>query len=77
MTDPHLLELHSALQDDATGKRRTEVLARLRALHNDCLFAQRALCDRETFKRLEASTLAVSAAMRIIESIPNSGKSRN
>ncbi|WP_048439633.1 hypothetical protein [Caenimonas sp. SL110] len=77
MNDPHLLELHSELQDDATGKRRTEVLAQLRELHNGCLTAQRALCDREVFKRLEASTLAVSAAIRIIETLPQSGNGRN
>lgn len=70
MNDPHLLDLHAQLQGDSTGQRRAELLARLRDLHNGCLTAQRALCDRETFKRLEASTLAVSAAIRIIETLP-------
>ena len=77
MNDPHLLDLHSELQNDSTGKRRTELLGHLRELHNGCLTAQRALCDREVFKRLEASTLAVSAAIKIIEKLPDSGNSRN
>lgn len=60
-------DLHTQLQNDTAGTRRDELLARLQGMQNECLAAQQKLNDRETWKRIEASSAAVEAAIRIVQ----------
>ena len=65
-----LVDLESQLRNDTTGARSAEVLDRLRALRDNCQAARRQLCDKTTYRRLEAATIAVNAAIRVIEALP-------
>lgn len=58
------------LQADDNGTLRPQVLARLQAMRENCQAAKRQLCDRETYRRVEAANVAVNAAIRIIETLP-------
>jgi hypothetical protein len=69
MNDAHLPDVHSQLRNDPSGARRAELQARLRALRDSCLAAKRELCDREAYGRLQAASVAVSAAIRIVEAL--------
>jgi hypothetical protein len=71
------LDLHGELQNDVTGNRRTGLLARLRALNENCQAAKRQLHDREAFRRLQAASVAVSAAIQIVEKLPKSRAAGN
>lgn len=70
MNDAHLLDLHSELQNDMSGARRAELLARLRGLREKCVAAKRELCARDAFSRLDAACVALAAAIRIVENLP-------
>lgn len=70
MDDAHLLDLHSELRNDVSGELRADLLARLRGLRDNCLAARRELCDRDAFSRLDAACVAVKAAIRIVEHLP-------
>jgi hypothetical protein len=66
----HLLDLESELLTDESGERRRNVLAQLQSLREDCQAAKRQLCDKDTYRRLEAANVAVNAAIRIVETLP-------
>jgi hypothetical protein len=70
MNDAHLLDLHAELQNDMTGQRRAALLARLNGLKNECLDGKRQLQDRESYRRTQAASTAVNAAIRIVETLP-------
>jgi hypothetical protein len=77
MNDGNLLDLHSELQNDAKGERRAGLLARLRALHNECQVAKRQPTDRESYRQLQAAGTAVAAAIRIVETLPQTRRGGN
>ena len=70
-------DVQADLMDDPTGQRRAAMVARLKGLHVDCLAAKRKPCDRKTFDQLEASTTALAAAIRIVETLPPQQGGRN
>jgi len=70
MSEVQAPDLLAELQNDASGERRAQVLARLGRLHEDCLAAQRGLSDRDGYRRLQAAGVAVKAAIRIVETLP-------
>ncbi|HVZ45050.1 MAG TPA: hypothetical protein VHA82_14665 [Ramlibacter sp.] len=65
-----LTDLHAGLLEDTTGERREALLAKLRGMLDACLAAKRQLCDRDTYRRLQATGVAVGAAIRIVETLP-------
>lgn len=73
MTDAHLLDLHSKLRNDASGECRAELLVRLQGLRDNCLAARRELCDRNAYARLQAASVALNAAIRVMENLPHGG----
>jgi hypothetical protein len=77
MNSADSIDLDAELQDDPSGARRQEVLARLRALQGDCQAAKRQLSDREGYRNLQAASIAVSASIRIIESMPQQPRDGN
>jgi hypothetical protein len=66
----HSPDLQAELLNDDSGRRREDLLAHLRGLHQACLAAQRQLSDRDTYQRLVAASNAVSGAIRIVETLP-------
>jgi hypothetical protein len=76
-TETHLLDLHTDLQDDPTGTRRAQVLERLHALARQCVDARRQPAERDAYSRLQAATVAVNAAIRIVEKLPKPGAGGN
>ncbi|MBC7601246.1 MAG: hypothetical protein H7255_01110 [Ramlibacter sp.] len=77
MNEPQLLDLQTQLQNDRTGTRRTGLLTQLRTLHAGCMATQRQPNDAETFTRLKAAGTALSAAIRIVETLPQAQDTRN
>lgn len=67
MNDTTNSDLYAELQQDTSGKRRDELLARLQILQDTCKAARQKLNDRETFQRIEASAAAVTAAIKIVK----------
>lgn len=70
MTPTDIAGLQARLQEDTTGEVRSAVLAHLRVLQAACADASRQLSDRETYKRVQAAGVAVNAALRIVEMLP-------
>jgi hypothetical protein len=70
MKDEHLLDLHAELQNDMSGQRRTALLARLNGLKEQCVTSKRELQDRESYRRTQAANTALNAAIRIVETLP-------
>ena len=77
-TNPtHQLDLHTELQNDTTGARRAEVLALLQARRDECIARRRQPADRDAYTRLQAATVALNAAIRIVEKVPQDGSGGN
>lgn len=70
MNEATVSNLEAELRDDESGARRVLLLSQLNALRAECQAAKRQLCDRETFRRIDSSNIAVNAAIRIIETLP-------
>jgi hypothetical protein len=70
MSQQHVTDLHAELQNDETGARRADLLVRLRGLQENCQAAKRQLLDRDAYARVKAATVAVTAAIRIVEKLP-------
>ena len=67
MNPDNLMDLHVRLRGDETGEQRSDLLARLRRLSDECAAAKRQLLDRESYRRVQAAGTAVAAAIRIVE----------
>jgi hypothetical protein len=70
MNESHPLDLHSELQNDTSGARRADLLAQLRGLQEKCMAAKRQLSDREAYHGIQAAAIAVNAAIKIVETLP-------
>lgn len=66
MNDEASSDLYAELQADTSGKRRDDLLRRLQNMQDTCQAARQKLNDRETFQLIEASSAAVTAAIRIV-----------
>lgn len=67
MNDTTDSDLYAELQQDTSGKRRDELLARLQTMHDTCQVTRQKLNDRETYQCIEASGAAVAAAIKIVK----------
>jgi len=62
-----LVDLEQALKDDVRGPHRAALVARLTRMREACATARRNLHDKETFRRIEAASAAVDAAITAID----------
>jgi hypothetical protein len=72
MNETPSTDVIAEILDDPSGRRRAALVTRLQGLHDDCVVAKRKPSDGRTYERLQASGVALSAAIRILETLPAS-----
>jgi hypothetical protein len=63
-------DLGQLLKVDPKGEHRASLVARLTDMQAACATARRSLSDRESFRKLQAASAAVEAAIAVVELIP-------
>jgi hypothetical protein len=66
-------EMDARLRDDPDGEYRAGLMSRLRRMRDACDAARRQLQDRESFRRLQAASAAVEAAITAVELVARRG----